>query len=52
MKVFFLAIEAHVNAIAAAILSEPGMKRLMDVPDDAGLPFLMRRIIFVDQEDL
>ena len=52
MQVFFPAVEAKVNAIAAAILSEPGVEWLVDVPDDAGLSFLMRRIIFVDQEEL
>jgi hypothetical protein len=39
MQVFLPAIETHVNTVAAAIFSEAGMKRLMDVPDDAGLSF-------------
>jgi hypothetical protein len=39
VQVFFPAVEAHVNAIPTAIFSEAGMKRLMDVPDDAGLSF-------------
>jgi hypothetical protein len=30
----FPAIEPHLNVIAAAILSEPGMKRLVDIPDE------------------
>jgi len=38
MQVFFPAI-VHVNAIAAAILSEPGVEWLVHVPDDAGLFF-------------
>jgi hypothetical protein len=33
MQVFFPAIEPHVNTVASAVLSEPGMKRLMDVAD-------------------
>jgi len=36
---FFPAIEAHVNTVAATIFGKAGVKRLMDVPDDAGLSF-------------
>ena len=46
------AVEAHLDAIPAAILSESGMQRLMDVPDNALLSFWMHRIIFIDREEL
>jgi len=39
LQFFFPAIELHFNAVAAAILSEPGVEWLVDVPDDAGLSF-------------
>jgi hypothetical protein len=37
VHVFFPAIETHINTVAATILSENGMKRLMDVAEKVGL---------------
>ena len=34
MQIFFPAVEAHVNTVAAAILSESGMKRLMYIANE------------------
>jgi hypothetical protein len=34
VQVFFPAIESHDNTVVTTILSEPGMKRLMDVSDE------------------
>jgi hypothetical protein len=34
VHVFFPAVESHLNTVATTILSEPGMKRLMDVADE------------------
>jgi hypothetical protein len=31
MQARLLAVEPHVNTVAATVLSEPGMKRLMDI---------------------
>jgi hypothetical protein len=39
VQVFFPAIESHLNTVAAAIFRKPGMKRLVNVTDDAGLLF-------------
>jgi hypothetical protein len=44
VQVFFPAVKTHVNAVAAAILSELHVKRLMDVPGQ-------RRIVFLDARD-
>jgi hypothetical protein len=52
VEILFPAVKPHLNTIAAAIFSEAGMQRLMDVPDNAVLSFWMRRIIFIDQEEL
>jgi hypothetical protein len=35
-QVFFPAVEPHVNGVATAILSESGMKGLMDIADKMG----------------
>jgi hypothetical protein len=40
VQVFSPAIESHIAAIAASVLSRAGMQRLMDVSDDAGIVFL------------
>jgi hypothetical protein len=46
-------IEAHVNTITAAVRSESGMKRLMDVTDDRRIVFLdAQDYLFIDQEEL
>jgi hypothetical protein len=46
-------IEAHVNTITAAVRSESGMKRLMNVTDDRRIVFLdAQDYLFIDQEEL
>jgi hypothetical protein len=36
VQIFFPAIEPNLNTIAATILGEPGMKRLMYIPNQVG----------------
>ena len=51
MEIFIPAVEAHVNAVAAAILSKPGMKWLVYIPDQVSdepqcRPLLVERCVW------